>query len=261
MPAQRSRSRRRCASDNCSMTPPTCRDHDPVAVAPIRAAGPCRCPRRRRSGRRGRGAVPLGQPRPLSRRRRRGVRAGDGGVRDRATSRRRSSMRGPSTCSASSTTRPVNFSEALEHCLRALEIYHHRRPASTRATSSTRSPPMYHSMGDNDRAIVTYEQALARQRAVGRLRMAALDARQHRPHPVRRGPSTSRRCHGPAGGRDRPRPQPRRSSPTCWPISPRPTWASPTASRRPSASPRRGGCGRGTCRSRQRAELPAPSSA
>ena len=70
-----------------------------------------------------------------------------------------------------------NFSEALEHCLGALETYQ----AAVDGTEGVDSgnilntiAAIYHSMGDNDRAIVTYEQALAVEEPFGRQEFIAL---------------------------------------------------------------------------------------
>jgi putative two-component system response regulator len=57
-----------------------------------------------------------------------------------------------------------NFSEALEHCLRALDTYQAAVDGADSVDSGNilnTIAAIYHSMGDNDRAIVTYERALA----------------------------------------------------------------------------------------------------
>ena len=57
-----------------------------------------------------------------------------------------------------------NFSEALEHCLRALETYQAAVDGADSVDAGNilnTIAAIYHSMGDNDRAIVTYERALA----------------------------------------------------------------------------------------------------
>ena len=68
----------------------------------------------------------------------------------------------------------TNFSEALEHGLRSLDVYystgHHIDSGNILNTIAA----IYHSMGDNDRAIVTYEQALAASEPFGRHSMIAL---------------------------------------------------------------------------------------
>jgi putative two-component system response regulator len=67
-----------------------------------------------------------------------------------------------------------NFSEALDHCLRALEVYHSTGDGVDAGNILNTIAAIYHSMGDNDRAIVTYEQALAASEPYGRLQMVAL---------------------------------------------------------------------------------------
>ncbi len=132
-------------------------------------------PRRRRQGRRGRGALPSGEHRPLRRRPGGGVRAGDG-------SRARSpSSAAPSSCSRWSVHllgivhyQASNFSEALDHCLRALDVYHSTGDDVDAGNILNTIAAIYHSMGDNDRAVVTYEQALAASEPFGRMQMVAL---------------------------------------------------------------------------------------
>ena len=63
--AQRSRSRVACACDNCSMTPPTCRTRTRRVARQFALQARVVGPRRRRRGRRGRGALPAGEHRPL----------------------------------------------------------------------------------------------------------------------------------------------------------------------------------------------------
>ncbi|HWM22050.1 MAG TPA: HD domain-containing phosphohydrolase [Ilumatobacteraceae bacterium] len=67
-----------------------------------------------------------------------------------------------------------NFSEALEHCLRALEIYRTTDHQVDEGNILNTVAAVYHSMGDNDRAIVTYESALAVNEPLGRFGFAAL---------------------------------------------------------------------------------------
>lgn len=67
-----------------------------------------------------------------------------------------------------------NFSEALEHCLRALDVYQSTDLSSDTGSILNTIAAIYHSMGDNDRAIVTYEQALAAAEPFGRPEMLAL---------------------------------------------------------------------------------------
>ena len=49
-----------------------------------------------------------------------------------------------------------NFSEALEHCLRALDVYHTTGQHVDTGNILNTIAAIYLSMGDNDRAIVTY---------------------------------------------------------------------------------------------------------
>ncbi len=67
-----------------------------------------------------------------------------------------------------------NFSEALEHCLRALDTYQATGDEIDSGNILNTIAAVYHSMGDNDRAIVTYEQALAAAEPFGRPEMIAL---------------------------------------------------------------------------------------
>lgn len=67
-----------------------------------------------------------------------------------------------------------NFSEALEHCLRALDVYQATGHGVDAGNILNTIAAVYHSMGDNDRAIVTYEQALAAAEPYGRPEMVAL---------------------------------------------------------------------------------------
>jgi len=70
-----------------------------------------------------------------------------------------------------------NFSEALEHCLRALDTYQAAidGPDGVDAGNILNTiAAIYHSMGDNDRAIITYERALAAAEPFGRQEMVAL---------------------------------------------------------------------------------------
>ena len=67
-----------------------------------------------------------------------------------------------------------NFSEALEHCLRALDVYQATGHGVDAGNILNTVAAVYHSMGDNDRAIITYEQALAAAEPYGRPEMVAL---------------------------------------------------------------------------------------
>ncbi len=67
-----------------------------------------------------------------------------------------------------------NFSEALENCLRALDIYQATGHEVDGGNILNTIAAVYHSMGDNDRAIITYEQALAAAEPFGRPEMIAL---------------------------------------------------------------------------------------
>ena len=67
-----------------------------------------------------------------------------------------------------------NFSEALEHCLRALELHRTTDHQIDEGNILNTVAAVYHSMGDNDRAIVTYESALAVTEPLGRHGFAAV---------------------------------------------------------------------------------------
>ena len=67
-----------------------------------------------------------------------------------------------------------NFSDALEHCMRALELYQAAGDGSDAGNIMNTIAAIYHSMGDTDRAIVTYEQALAAVEPYGRTEIEAL---------------------------------------------------------------------------------------
>jgi len=67
-----------------------------------------------------------------------------------------------------------NFSEALEHCLKALDIYQATVDGVDAGNILNTIAAVYHSMGDNDRAIITYEKALAATEPFGRREMVAL---------------------------------------------------------------------------------------
>lgn len=67
-----------------------------------------------------------------------------------------------------------NFSEALDHCLRALDVYQASGDESDIGNVLNTIAAVYHSMGDNDRAIITYEQALAAAEPFGRAETVAL---------------------------------------------------------------------------------------
>jgi putative two-component system response regulator len=68
----------------------------------------------------------------------------------------------------------ANFSEALEHCMRSLELYRAATDGVEAGNILNTIAAIYHSMGDNDRAIVTYEQALAASEPYGRTDLVAL---------------------------------------------------------------------------------------
>lgn len=67
-----------------------------------------------------------------------------------------------------------NFADALDHCLRALDIYQSTGEDLDTGNILNTIAAIYHSMGDTDRAIVTYEQALAASEPFGRQSMVAL---------------------------------------------------------------------------------------
>lgn len=67
-----------------------------------------------------------------------------------------------------------NFAEALEHCRRALETYQATGRGLDDSNMLNTVAAIYHSMGDNDRAIVTYEEAAAAAEPFGRQDMIAL---------------------------------------------------------------------------------------
>lgn len=67
-----------------------------------------------------------------------------------------------------------NFSDALDHCLRALDVYQSTGEDVDTGNILNTIAAIYHSMGDTDRAIVTYEQALAASEPFGRQAMVAL---------------------------------------------------------------------------------------
>ncbi len=67
-----------------------------------------------------------------------------------------------------------NFSDALEHCLRALDVYEATGHGVDGGNILNTIAAVYHSMGDNDRAIITYEQALAAAEPYRRPEMVAL---------------------------------------------------------------------------------------
>lgn len=67
-----------------------------------------------------------------------------------------------------------NFSEALEHCLKALELYQATGHGVDAGNILNTIAAVYHSMDDNDRAIITYEQALAATEPYDRPEMVAL---------------------------------------------------------------------------------------
>ncbi len=66
-----------------------------------------------------------------------------------------------------------NFSEALENCLKALDVYRMTDHAVDEGNILNTVAAIFHSMGDNDRAIVTYENALAVSEPLGRVAMQA----------------------------------------------------------------------------------------
>lgn len=67
-----------------------------------------------------------------------------------------------------------NFSDALDHSLRALDIYQSTGQEADAANILNTIAAIYQSMGDNDRAIITYEQALAVSEPYGRTPMVAV---------------------------------------------------------------------------------------
>ena len=67
-----------------------------------------------------------------------------------------------------------NFSDALDHSLRALDIYQSTGHDVDAGNILNTIAAIYQSMGDNDRAIVTYEQALAASEPYGRMQMIAV---------------------------------------------------------------------------------------
>jgi putative two-component system response regulator len=67
-----------------------------------------------------------------------------------------------------------NFSDALDHSLRALDIYQSTGHDVDAANILNTIAAIYQSMGDNDRAIITYEQALAASEPYGRTPMVAV---------------------------------------------------------------------------------------
>ena len=67
-----------------------------------------------------------------------------------------------------------NFSDALEHCLRSLDLYQSTGHDVDAGNILNTIAAIYQSMGDNDRAIVTYEQALAASEPYGRTQMVAV---------------------------------------------------------------------------------------
>lgn len=67
-----------------------------------------------------------------------------------------------------------NFSDALEHCMRALDLYQSATDGVDAGNILNTIAAIYHSMGDTDRAIVTYEQALAAAEPFARSDLVAL---------------------------------------------------------------------------------------
>ena len=67
-----------------------------------------------------------------------------------------------------------SFAEALDHCQRALELYQAATDGVDAGNILNTIAAIYHSMGDTDRAIVTYEQALAAAEPYGRTDLVAL---------------------------------------------------------------------------------------
>lgn len=67
-----------------------------------------------------------------------------------------------------------SFGEALERCQRALELYQASTDGVDAGNILNTIAAIYHSMGDTDRAIVTYEQALAAAEPYGRHDLVAL---------------------------------------------------------------------------------------
>ena len=67
-----------------------------------------------------------------------------------------------------------SFAEALEHCQRALELYQASTDGVDAGNILNTIAAIYHSMGDTDRAILTYEQALAAAEPYQRADLVAL---------------------------------------------------------------------------------------
>lgn len=67
-----------------------------------------------------------------------------------------------------------SFTEALDKCQRALELYQASSDGVDAGNILNTIAAIYHSMGDSDRAIVSYEQALAASEPYGRTDLAAL---------------------------------------------------------------------------------------
>jgi putative two-component system response regulator len=67
-----------------------------------------------------------------------------------------------------------SFGEALDHCQRALELYQASTDGVDAGNILNTIAAIYHSMGDTDRAIMTYEQALAAAEPYGRADLVAL---------------------------------------------------------------------------------------
>lgn len=67
-----------------------------------------------------------------------------------------------------------NFSDALEHCLRALELYRGTSDGIDDGNILNTIAAIYQTMGDDDRAIITYEEALAAAEPYNRADLVAL---------------------------------------------------------------------------------------
>ena len=67
-----------------------------------------------------------------------------------------------------------NFPDAIDHCQRGLEIYESAVGGVEAGNMLNTIAAIYHSMGDTDRAIATYEDALAATEPFGRLDLVAL---------------------------------------------------------------------------------------
>ena len=220
----------------------------PTSRTPTRRRPSTRAPgtgdgaRRRRQGRRGRGALPARQHRPLRRRPRGGIRAGDGGERDRRAMRRpaRALVVGaPARHRALPGVQLLRGARPLPAGARRVPLDRRRRRRRQHPQHDRRHLPLDGRQRPGRRHLRT---------GAGRVRAVRADAddrpdpRQHRPHPIVAVGVPAGGVDGQAGGRDRPRPQPvDRHQPARRPGrgvhgSRRPRSAPP------NASPRRGAC-------------------